>query len=280
MRYLSDTKSSNATMVVGHKSLATPHRRLLNFAFVFVLFQLAFLIWLPGGMAASIQSQIIEEALGNQFCKDNLNLILWGCDSGVDATGNESGPSYRHFLDPDLVKSVNYIEREKLKILNLCITADTDQSSRALALYHMGLLFHTVQEFYARSNYIELKLAGFEKAKHVPSKDELYGLELVDWSQLNMILHGGGKSNLTVSQLNKIDSNSDESKKTFAGVTYFAIAKELSVRETERQWHQLSSLIKARMAKNGPQILVALTNAGVPDEVIAEIKKEQESALK
>jgi hypothetical protein len=279
MRYLSDTKSSNATMI-GRGSPEVRQRRALNFVAGFILFQLSFLIWLPGGLAASIQSQMIEEALGNQFCKTNLNLILWGSDSNVDAAGNETGPSYKHFLDSDLLKSVNYMEREKLKILNLCITADSDLSSRALALYHMGLLFHTAQEFYARSNYIELKLAAFEKAKHVPSKEELYGLELVDWNELGMLLRGGGKSNLAVNQLNKIDSTSDESKKTIAGLTYFAIVKELSVRETERQWHQLSSLIKARMAKNGPQILVALENAGVPDEIVADLRKEQESALK
>jgi len=141
-------------------------------------------------------------------------------------------------------------------------------------------LFHTAQEFYARSNYIELKLAGIQKAKHVPSNEELYGLELVDWNELSTLLRAGGKSNLTVNQLDKMDSSVDESKKTIAGVTYLAIAKELSVRETERQWHQLSSLIRARMAKNGPQILVALQNAGVPDEVVADLKKEQESALK
>jgi hypothetical protein len=278
MRYLSDTKSCNATNVIGGAPLPCP--KLFTIATGLIFFHIILFVCLPGGIAASIQTQIVEEALGNQFCKANLSLILCGCDSSTDAAGNQSGPNYKHFLDADLLKSVNYMEREKLKILNLSITADTDQTSRALALYHMGLLFHTAQEFYFRSNYLELKLAEFEKSRHVPTSEELYGLDLVDWNSLTTMLRGGGKSNLVVNQLEKGDPNSEESKRKIAGLTYFAVTRELSFRETERQWRQLSSLIRARLPKNGTQVLVALQNAGVPEQTIADLIREQESVHK
>jgi len=277
MRYPSYTKSCNATSTACGNHICPA--KILKIMLVFLTVQLG----LAGGWAeavsASVQTQVIEEALGGQFCQDNLKVIVWGCDSGSEDAA-DSGPSYKHFLDADLLKSINYMEREKLKILNLCITADSDQASRALALYHMGLLIHTAQEFYARSNYLELKLADYEKAKHVPTSEELYGLELVDWNALTTLLRNGSKSNLQITAVEKGNPDSAESQKKVAGVSYFAVARELSLRETERQWHQLSSLIKSRLTKNGTEVLVALQNAGVPEQAIADLKREQDGLLK
>jgi hypothetical protein len=254
--------------------------RVFIFVAGFVICCISALRWLPGAIAASVQTQVIEEALGNKFCKANLSLIVLGCASEEDAAAQQRLPGYRHFLDPDILKSINYMEREKLRILNLCIAADTDQTSRALALYHMGLLFRTAQEFYVRSNYLELKLTELEKSRHNLTTDELYGLELVDWNELTNLLRNGGKSNLAVSQLDKIDPNSEESKRTIGGVTYFALANELAFRETERQWQQLATFIKVRLPKSGTQVLIALQNAGVPEEIAADIMKQEENAPK
>jgi hypothetical protein len=268
MRYLSDSDQCRDTTIRGVNCVSRFWQALL-FRF------LAVLLVETASLAQSQQSKVIEDALGNQFCRVNLRVIEAGCDNEIASTDTRESPSYRHFSDVDLLKSINYMEREKLKILNLSVNADKDQSCRALALYHMGLLFHTVQQFYSRSNYLELKLTELGKSSHAPTSDELYGLDLVDWSSLTTLLRNGGKCDITLKQAGKTELKAVDSAQSIAGIPYVSIIQELSRRETERQWRTLSTLIKARLQNNGAAVLVSLQKAGVADEIAAQVLQQK-----
>jgi hypothetical protein len=222
-----------------------------------------------GGEVAKVHEQITKDALSSSICEANLKVILLGCDSQDIASAGAD--RYRHFQDANLLKTLNFVEREKRKVLNFCATADSDEKSRACALYHFGQILHTLQDFYSRSNYLELKLNEIHRAHHDPTKEELYGLPLVDWSTLITKLRNGERTNITVEEADKSNPTDPESLRNINGISYFSLARELAVRETERQWRQLESLIKARLQNNATAVTISLKTAGCPQQVVSEI---------
>jgi hypothetical protein len=221
--------------------------------------------------------QIIKEALSGTVCEANLKVIVIGAQSQDQSTF--ATDKYRHFEEPNLLKSLNFIEREKRKVLNFCAAADTDEKSRACALYHFGQILHTLQDFYSKSNYLELKLSQLHHSTNSCTKEELYGLPLADWSSLIALLRNGEKSNIVVEGVDKSDPASPESMRSISGLTYFAIARELAVRETERQWRQLESLVKARLQNNATAVIVSLKSAGCPQQVVSEMLGKAEELV-
>jgi hypothetical protein len=269
MRYARDMKSSSKLNAMG-----------INGLFKLIAFVTAVFLGLPVPIfaAGSTSASEIQDALGNKFCPGNLRIIVAGADSEPETEPTVSD-AYRHFGDEDILKSLNFLEREKRKILNLCANADTDQNSRVLALYHLGLLCHVAQDFYRKSNYVEIKSEELQRSKKDISSSDLYNLELIDWSELIRLLRDGGHSSIRVKAFDKSNPNSEASSHKVAGVTYFDVARELSVRETERQWHQIESLIRSHFHGNGPSVLAALLNASVPDSLASEIINDKARAI-
>jgi len=233
---------------------------------------------LPIFAEGSASASEIQDALGNKFCPGNLRIIVAGADSEPESEPTVKD-AYRHFRDEDILKSLNFLEREKRKILNLCANADTDQNSRVLALYHLGLLCHVAQDFYRYSNYVEIKTEEAKRSKEALSSSDLYNLELIDWSGLIRLLKEGGHSSIHVKDFDKTDPHSQESLRKVSNVTYFDVARELSVRETERQWHQIETLVKSHFQANGNAVLAALLNASVPDKLASEIINDKSRAI-
>lgn len=105
-------------------------------------------------MRAEYHAAITRTVLGRFFSLEPLEEIVaanLGQDSLLSLLGNAP---YRHFCDRELQRSVAYIEDEHQKIRAHAGGQQDVHEQRAA----LGRLLHTVQDFYAHSNYIELWL--------------------------------------------------------------------------------------------------------------------------
>jgi hypothetical protein len=228
--------------------------------------------------STELSEQVVREALGNQFCEANLNVLAAGSALQPTNPKEAADDSFKCFRDPDLLKSLNYMERERRTIVKLCATADVDASARALALYHLGSLFRHAQDFYRGSNYVDLQVGELTGGGKEVTADMLYGMELVDWTSLLGILRNGERTKLKVEDASKGEPNSAEAKRLIGGVTYFSITRELSVRETQRQWKLLESLVRSQFKANAGTLLSSLQQAGVPKDVFDDVMKHGDAA--
>jgi hypothetical protein len=55
-----------------------------------------------------------------------------------------------------------------------------------------------------------------------------------------------------------------EGAKKLDNATYFSIAKELSVKEAQREWNTIERLIRVKYPAKAAEIIVALKNASCP----------------
>ncbi|PWT94725.1 MAG: hypothetical protein C5B53_12510 [Candidatus Melainabacteria bacterium] len=230
-------------------------------------------------LAPAHHEEVTETALKATICPANLKVVVLGAAGEANRGDLQGDDSYRHFKDKNLLKTLNYVEREKRKVLNFCATADVDQKSRVRALYHFGLILHTLQDFYSNSNYLELKLDELRKEHHALNSDSLYSIPLIDWNRFLSLLRNGNKTSIVVEGFDKADAGDPEARMTAGGITYLALAKELAVRETERQWLQLESLIKAKLQGSGAAVSVSLRNAGCPEQVVSDVLKGGENLV-
>ncbi len=224
----------------------------------------------------NVHEQITKEALSGIVSDTNIAFIVKAVNS-QDTPGEEGlAEPRRHFDDGQLSAALAYIDREKKKALNYAADADTDAEDRAHCLKHFGLLLHTAQDFYSRTNYLELQLENGGKRANP------YGIEVVDWakvpdgysgSKASDILTSGRKSGektqaagksadcISYLDLNKDNAQSPEAKKTLPGTNYFNLAKALAVRETQRQWTLFEALIRGRFQQRADAIITALKQA-------------------
>jgi hypothetical protein len=224
----------------------------------------------------NVHEQITKEALSGIVSDTNLAFIVKAVNS-QDAPGEESATEpRRHFDDGQLSAALSYIDREKKKALNYAADADTDAENRAHCLKHFGMLLHTAQDFYSRSNYLEIQLEDGAKRANP------YSIEVVDWakvpdgyvgSKAGDALTSGKKSGqktpatgqaaagISYQELNKDNAQSTEAKKTLPGTNYFNLARALAVRETQRQWTLFEALIRGRYLQRADAIISALKQA-------------------
>ncbi|MBS1957651.1 MAG: hypothetical protein JST89_25915 [Cyanobacteria bacterium SZAS-4] len=206
-----------------------------------------------------MHEEITHDALAATFNAANLNLVQRACESQCKPGSEAASESRRHFGDENFSKSLAYMDRQKRLIIDFSASADTDPMDRARALYHLGLLLHTAQDFYSHTNYVELAAAQM-KESHSANKDP-YSMELVDWTKL-----ASNKTNALQSshELYKDDPNGTQGKIAYGNSCYFKIAKELAVKETLRQWNSVEALIKLRHAARANAILTAMKEASCP----------------
>lgn len=216
-------------------------------------------------IAGSVHAQITREALTGTLAEASLAAIVAANDSQDLPNGDGATEKRRHFDGGSMSASVGFINREKTRALNLASEADTDLDSRSDALRHFGMMVHCVQDFYLHSNYVELQL------EQQQNKSEPYNIALVDWSKIPDGYTGTASgSHLTAARqgatddlLNKDSDGSVGGKQIVSGdVTYFKVARELALRETQRQWNLFETLLRARCGERAPSVVAALRQAG------------------
>lgn len=210
----------------------------------------------------NIHEQITREALKGIVSEANLKVIL-NANSAQDATGSEGlAELRRHFGDEKFASSLGYIDREKKRALNYASESDTDPEQRGRALVHIGEMLHSVQDFYSRTNYLELMLTN-------PNyKNDPYSIPLVDWQKVPDGYPGLINFNTKAGNINdtakvvKDSANLEESKKVTEGkITYFNVAKDLAVRETQRQWNSFETMVRNRCGERAAAVIAALKAA-------------------
>ncbi len=218
----------------------------------------------------SVHGAILREALRGTVSNTNIEFMIAACNSQDLPDSDWLKESRRHFDDGNFAGALAYIDREKRRALNYAGDADTDPDNRARCLRHFALVLHTVQDFYSRSNYVELLL------EDPRNQVNPYNVALVDWvkvpegyigSRSGSCLQSGMRSGATIAnnvsyaELNKDNVDSPEGKRLAGGVAYFKVARDLALRETVRQWNLFEALIRSRYLRRSEAIIAALKAA-------------------
>lgn len=191
-------------------------------------------------------SEIIKEALSGTLSEDNIKSVIAGANlQEQDETDNE-GEAQRHFNINNLKRCCDYVKREQARVISFAGEADKDSSMCYKALFHLGMLLHTVQNFYSNTNYLSLITNNGELVNSDP-----YGSTsaLVDWTQLFADLKSE-KPQI------KIVIEMDKSKRT----TDTELARGMALRESIRQWNYIEKLITSKYGKSSSDIISALKN--------------------
>ncbi len=128
-------------------------------------------------------------------------------------------------------------------------------------LKHFGQLLLAAQDFYSRSDYLEVQSARLSEKLGKNGFDP-YNIELVDWNK--MLAATKQNQALIYGPATQAKEDSTQGKAALASTTYFKAARELAVRETSRQWEVLETLIKQRYHDRAITILAALKQASCP----------------
>lgn len=229
-----------------------------------------------GSSQVNVHGSITHDALQGTLSEENLKLMM-AADDSQDAAGSEGTTlpeKRRHFDAGAIPGSILYINREKNRALNLAAEADKDPLARLDALRHFGLMLHAVQDFYLRSNYVEMQLA--DEA----NKNDPYGISLVDWNRVGPTYPGltAAKYGFGEDILDKESGTAGGGKTVVNGkTTYHTVARELAVRETQRQWNLFETLVRSRCGNRAPSVLAALRQASTPTAPQTSATKEIES---
>lgn len=227
---------------------------------------------------ASIHAQITRDALLGTFSEANLKVIV-AANESQDKPGSEAVAELRrHFGEAQFSSSIGYIDREKKRALNYAAESDTDTESRGYALRHFGEMLHAVQDFYSRTNYIELMLRNSE------FKSDPFSIPLVDWQKVPSGYPGLESFNVRAGVAGDTERSAmivKDSPQTPGGAkvavgktTYFQIARELAVRETQRQWNLFESMLRNRCGTRAPAVIAAIKEAS-PETKISQQDKEE-----
>jgi hypothetical protein len=120
-------------------------------------------------MLSQYHIEITKRSLGPYFTPATLQEIV-GANIGQDSLLSLFGVEpHRHVCDCTLTQSLAYVEDEHARIAELSQTPGGEREQRAA----FGRLLHTVQDFYAHTNYIALWLA------------ETGGAERIDTATIN-----------------------------------------------------------------------------------------------
>ena len=226
----------------------------------------------------NIHAEITKDALGGIFSPANLKIIV-DANESQDKPGTEAqGEQRRHFGEMQLMSSLGYIDREKKRALNYAAESDTDTESRGYALRHLGEFLHAVQDFYSRTNYVELML------KLPECKADPYQIPLVDWQKVAVGYPGLEschiRAGVAADQAERAAMIVKDSPSAPGGarivtgkITYFQVARELAVRETQRQWNQFEAMLRNRCGPRAAAVIAAIKEAS--PELAASPEKEE-----
>jgi hypothetical protein len=204
------------------------------------------------GDQGDAHKEIVKQALYDVLAPGNLAFV-----EKVVAFQSQQDDPRRHFAQGNLDKSKAYIERESKVAINYASDADANVKSRERALMHLGLAMHTAQDFYCRTNYLELQLDALSKKG---AGLDPYTCDLIDWTNLQAY------QGLAASpEFDKCAPNSPEGAKKYGTMSYYQIARALAIRETQRQWETFDALVRRRYAAHATTITTAFKQASCPD---------------
>ncbi len=118
-------------------------------------------------MQARYHVAATRQVLAGNLAQEALAEVVTaniGQDSFPAVLGAEP---FRHYCDPDFARNLAYIEEEHALIANLTTIPGSQGAQRAA----FGRLLHTVQDFYAHTNYVDLWLAesGLDRSPEILS---------------------------------------------------------------------------------------------------------------
>jgi|SRR3984885_8445507 hypothetical protein len=203
---------------------------------------------------------IMEDALSGTVCSANLKVIVEACersDSVLDKKALDNGKGAAAASITRQVLSLT--DRETKKIIDFAGAADTDPEDRARALYHFGRLMRTLQDFYFCSNYLELQIEDTNPANLDP-----YKIEPINWSRISRDPHEIATLGFEYGGIDKTSASEPEGAKTSGRATYFSMAKELALKETQRQWNTIERLIRIRYPQKATEISLAMKKSSCP----------------
>jgi len=121
-------------------------------------------------METQYHAGVTRAALNDHFGPDALEEII-AANLAQDALQNQLGSkAHFHFDNNKIAESLAYVEDLHAQIVELAAAGDHGSGQRAA----LGRLCHTVQDFYAHSNYVDLWLAG--QGQPVPAADAIDAL--------------------------------------------------------------------------------------------------------
>ena len=210
------------------------HFKNTNIAYIAISVLLISIFSAASADASEFDSSIIKEALSGIVCDKNIQVMVEGA--------YYQGTS------------------ERRKILNAALFAGPEPEMRLRSLFHFGMLAHTVNSFYTNTSYLPDKIKKIKKK--YGSVDDPYGLDLVDWTE-------SGK-NSKYKWLTK-EKRKELFEQTLDNTTVLKVARGLAIREIQRQWDYLESLIRISYSDKADLIIAALKSAScdglVPEEL-------------
>lgn len=202
----------------------------------------------------------------------------------------------RHFTDDQVRGGLEFVRSTREKVVEEAAAAPRDYAAWRRALFHVGGLLHAVQDFYAHSNYVEIKLARGEPLELVdwdnlpeglttayflattvpPSEledpghyEEVFGREFADMKGLRdeeaVRYAATRRVAFTHSQLGKDSPEEPHASRRFRGTTLFDAARNLAVKETRRQWAWLRQALQERHGDRAEAILASLQDGWFHD---------------
>ena len=117
-------------------------------------------------MLAQYHITTTRQVLGDQFDATALRQVL-RANISQDSWWSLLGPeAERHFCDPNIAHSWRYVEAEHATIAQLATTPGQENRQRQA----LGRLLHTVQDFYAHTNYVTLWLRAHGGADQIDTE--------------------------------------------------------------------------------------------------------------
>jgi hypothetical protein len=205
--------------------------------------------------STALFAQIADDGLSGTICGGNLQIVKNAC---AEAHSDPDGKDWSDDVDSGVEKSFKYIDRQTSKILNFAASADTNAEDRARVLYRFGLVLRALEEFYLKSNYVELKMEAS------PANFDPYNIEPVNWTKVGKDARSIAIAGFKFGQFDKSSVEFPEGGKKLSDATYHSMAKELCVKEAQREWNTVERLIKVRYPQRASEITVALKNATCP----------------
>lgn len=211
-----------------------------------------------------IHAEVIKEGLSGTICPGNIEVIINGSKFQDSLVNDAKADPQRHFETQNINRAYEYVKREQKKVLNYAGEADADAESRTRALYHFGMMLHTVQDFYSNTNYLKLKVDQLDRTTH--GAYDPYSIDLFDWAKLTAnkpAAIGGAELKVELARNAKMQV-------PLKDTTYGKVARGLAIRETTRQWTFLETLLKNKYGERSKLILLALREASCAKKVPAE----------
>ena len=203
----------------------------------------------------NIYRSIVNDSLTGTICDTNLKIVADACaenDSVLDYKSLKEAKA--EDANAVTAKIFSYQERETRKIINFAADSDTNAESRANALQHFGLLLRPMQDFYFRSNYLELKVEQPNPLKP-PAP---YEIEPLRMSQVGRDAQTIARYGFEYGDIDKTHATDAQGQKLYQKAAYHAMCKELAIKETQRQWNTVEQLIKVKFPQKSAQIITAL----------------------